>query len=471
MLGGCAPRAGGEPRRQHAQRSPIRSVGVRNEKRFHVGESSLLAMHFPSARQTRVLAAAVTAAVGMVLFSIDPVAATQDSKAVDTTLPESTIPAGKGRAAPSVPATGSTLPPAPGVYKLVAAGRAEQPVALAVRPADKAIYIAEKTGRVRPLVNGKVGAPVLDLSPVVSTTNEQGLLGLVFHPTDQTKLYVDYTDRKGSVVVSEFTTNQPESGQPIAVNGNSQRVLFRITKQFNEHNAGTMAFDKSGALLIGVGDGGGAGDPQNNGQRTDVLLGKVLRVIPTPTDGNPYGIPVDNPFAPKSSKPQVTGNKKPPRPEIFAFGLRNPWRVSVDLATGDVWVPDVGQASVEEINRIPKGVGGQNFGWRNREGKSAFKGARPPGSVEPLFDYPHADKRCAVVGGHVYRGKALPALVGWYLFADVCSGEVMALDPRNKWRATSLGVTLSYATAFGEGPDGEPWLMSFEGPIARLVKR
>jgi glucose/arabinose dehydrogenase len=392
-------------------------------------------------------------------------------RSADTSLPESTVAPGKGRTAPSLPNTGSTLPPAPGVYKLIAAGKAEQPTVLAIRPADKVVYIAEKTGRVRPLINGKVGAPVLDLSSVVSTTNEQGLLGLVFHPRDSTKMYVDYTDKKGAVVVAEFTTNEPVAGQAVAVNGNSQRVLLRISKPFNEHNAGTLVFDKTGALLIAIGDGGGSGDPQNNGQRTDVLLGKVLRILPTATEGKPYGIPSDNPFAASSSKPKLGGNQKPPRPEIFAFGLRNPWRISIDLPTGDVWVPDVGQASVEEINRIPQGVGGQNFGWRNREGKSIYKGAKPPGAVDPVHAYAHADKRCAVVGGYVYRGKGLPALVGWYLFADVCSGEVMALNPRDKWRASSLGVILSYPTAFGEGADGEPWLLSFEGAIARLAPR
>ncbi len=389
-----------------------------------------------------------------------------------TTGPEITVPLGKGRTGPQGTDTGTTLPAAPGGYKVVAAGRADQPVAIAVRPADKAMYVAEKTGRVRPLRDSKVGPPVLDLSPIVSTTNEQGLLGIVFHPTSETRMFVDYTDKKGNVVVAEFTTNKPAAGQPIAVDGNSQRVLFRIAKPFNEHNAGTITFDKSGALLIGIGDGGGSGDPQNNAQRTDSWLGKVLRIIPDQTAGKPYAIPTDNPFFSNSTTPTLSGNQKPPRQEVFAYGLRNPWRISVDLLTGDIWVPDVGQSSFEEINRFKPSATAPNFGWRNREGKSGYKrGARPDGALDPLYDYPHADGRCAVVGGFAYHGKALPALAGWYLFADVCSGQIMALDPRNKWRATSLGTVLTYPTAFAEGPDGEPWLMSFEGPIARLVKR
>ncbi len=387
-----------------------------------------------------------------------------------SSVPDDSIPAGKGRTAPGSQESGTTLPSAPGTYRLASMGRADQPLAVVIRSFDSMAYVVEKTGRVRPLRNGKAEAPVLDLSPVVSTTNEQGLLGLVFHPTDPTRLFVDYTDRRGAVTVSEFTTNKPLAGQPIAVDGGSQRVLLKIAKPLNEHNAGTIVFDRTGALLIGIGDGGGSGDPGNNAQRTDVLLGKVLRILPDPRGTKPYGIPTDNPFA-AAAAPVLGSNRKPTRPEIFAFGLRNPWRLSVDRATGDVWVPDVGQSKVEEINRVPKGIGGQNFGWRNREGTSPYTGGRPPKAVEPVHAYAHADGRCAVVGGFVYRGKALPALVGWYLFADVCSGELMALDPRNSWRATSLGITLSYPTAFAETADGEPLIMSFEGPIARLTTR
>ncbi len=420
--------------------------------------------------------ASVAAGLALVILATSTVATpdrtgAQTSSSVissTTTVTEETVPAGKGRSAPGLPETGTTLPAAPGKYRLVSVGRADQPLAVVVRPFDAMAYVVEKTGRIRPLRNGKAEAPVLDLSPVVSTTNEQGLLGLAFHPTDPTRLFVDYTDRRGAVTVSEFTTNKPAAGQPIAVDGASQRVLLKVAKPFNEHNAGTIVFDRTGALLIGIGDGGGSGDPSNNAQRTDVLLGKVLRIIPDAQGSKPYAIPADNPFA-GSATVVLGSNRKPPRQEIFAIGLRNPWRISVDRVTSDVWVPDVGQAKMEEINRIPKGIGGQNFGWRNREGTAPYTGGRPPKSVEPVHAYAHADGRCAVVGGFIYRGKALPALVGWYLFADVCSGELMALDPRSSWRAKSLGVTLSYPTAFSETAEGEPLVMSFEGPIARLT--
>ena len=426
-------------------------------------------MHFPAK-------AAVIAVLMLITVVIPTTAQTNgDSGTTSSTAPpssgssEDTIPTGKGRTAPGSSESGTTLPPAPGTYRLAGIGRADQPLAVIIRPADSMAYVVEKTGRVRPFRNGKAEAPVLDLSTIVSTTNEQGLLGLAFHPTDPTRLFVDYTDRKGAVTVSEFTTNKPAAGQPIAVDGSSQRVLLKIAKPFNEHNAGTIVFDRTGALLIGIGDGGGSGDPNNNAQRTDVLLGKVLRINPEATADKPYGIPADNPFA--KSTPVLGSNQKAARPEIFSFGLRNPWRISIDRATGDVWIPDVGQSKAEEINRAPKGVGGQNFGWRNREGALPYSGGRPPKAVEPVHSYLHADGRCAVAGGFVYRGKGLPLLVGWYLFADVCTGEVMALDPRNAWKAKSLGVRLSYPTAFAETLDGEALLMSFEGPIAKLVAR
>jgi glucose/arabinose dehydrogenase len=426
-----------------------------------VSESSVLEMKRSEFAPQRLFAGRLLAALLAASLIVAGVA-------VAATDPGGTVPEGKGRSVPSLPTTGTTLPPAPGIYRLAPAGRAEQPLAIVVRPHDRSVYVVEKIGRVRHWRANAVGPTVLDLRSVVSTTNEQGLLGLAFHPTDPTRMFVDYTDRNGSIVVSEWRTDSPTDGTPLAVTPGTERVLFSIKKPFNEHNAGTIVFDQSGALLIGIGDGGGSGDPKNNAQRPDVLLGKVLRILPDPADGKPYGIPADNPFA--AAAPKLQGNQQRPRAEVLALGLRNPWRISVDRTTGDVWVPDVGQSKFEEINRIPKGAGGQNFGWRNREGRQSFKGGRPKGAVDPLFDYAHADNRCAVVGGFVYRGAAMPQLVGWYLFADVCSGEVMALNPKG-WKPASLGLKITYATAFGEGPDGEPWLTSFEGPIARLVPR
>jgi glucose/arabinose dehydrogenase len=225
-------------------------------------------------------------------------------------------------------------------------------------------------------------------------------------------------------------------------------------------------------LYIAIGDGGSSGDPKGNAQRTDVLLGKVLRIDPKPSAGLPYSIPPENPFAGRGASSLGTVKTVKARPEIIAFGLRNPWRATVDAETGDVWIPDVGESSVEEINRIPTGSRSAfNFGWSLREGRQSFKGPRPKNSVEPVFDYPHADGRCSVVGGVVYRGSAIPALQGRYVFGDVCSGRIQVLDDPmpGRGRASDLGARVSYLTSFGVGPDGELVATSLEGGLYRIV--
>ncbi len=380
-----------------------------------------------------------------------------------TTVPQ-TVPEGKGRSAPEAGTDIAKIAAAPFSVKLGLVAQVENPLAVIQRPGDETIYVIEKPGRIRAIRKGVLDlTPLLDQVSRTSSKNEQGMLGLAFHPTDDKRAFIDYTDLKGSVVVSEFAFDG-KTFDPA-----SERVLLRVPKPFNEHNAGTIVFDRSGALLIGIGDGGGAGDPQNNGQRTDVLLGKVLRIIPDPDTktGLPYSIPASNPFA-KDTR-ALGSNRAKALPEIFAYGLRNPWRISIDRQTGDIWVPDVGQATQEEINRIPAGTSGQNFGWRNREGSITFKGPRPPKSVDPVYDYSHTNGRCAVVGGFAYRGKAIPKLVGWYVFSDVCSGQIMALKPGKKYQPYTLGAKLSYITAFGEDASGELWATSFEGSVAKML--
>ncbi len=398
--------------------------------------------------------------MGVSLLSLS---ATAQDESGNTTVPQ-TVPTGRGRVGPQTGTTGTTLPPAPFGVRALLVAQTDEPIGVVQRTGDDTVYVIDKPGRIRALRKGVLdAAPVVDISGRVLNDNEQGLLGLAFHPTSDKRVFLDYTDRKGMATVSEFSFNGT------TIDSTSERVLLKIAKPFAEHNAGTLLFDKTGALLIGLGDGGGAGDPQNNGQRTDVLLGKVLRILPDPNGKVPYSIPPDNPFA-KDTRP-LGSNKPLPRPEIFAFGLRNPWRISIDRGTGDVWVPDVGQARQEEINRIPAGTAGQNFGWRMREGTIAFKGPRPSGAVEPVYDYAHTDGRCAVVGGFVYRGKAIPKLVGWYVYGDVCSGQIMALKPGKKYTPYSLGEKITYLTAFGEGNDGELWATSFEGFVARIVAK
>lgn len=361
----------------------------------------------------------------------------------------------------SAASTGTTLPPGPIRVAAQQVAEADQPIALVPRVGDDAMYVVEKEGRIRILRDGAIEpGVVLDIRARVDSTNERGLLGLAFPPKRDDVLYLDWVDLRGHVIISEL----PFDGQKADMS--RERRLLDIPKPFNEHNAGSIFFGTDGMLYIPIGDGGGGGDPLNNAQRTDVLLGKILRIDPRPSATLPYTIPPDNPFA----GPGTLGAAKKGRGEVWAYGLRNPWRAGIDPATGDLWIPDVGQSSREEINRMPAGTKGTNFGWRLREGTNTFKGPRPARAVDPVYDYPHADGRCAVTGGAVYRGTAMPALVGSYVFADLCSGRIMALQPtKGRWRAVDLGTSVSYLAAFGVGLDREIWVLSLEGAIGRLV--
>ncbi len=342
--------------------------------------------------------------------------------------------------------------------RLTQVAQASQPLAVVTRTEDKALYIVEKEGTIRAFENGIAHPkPILDIAKLVDSNNERGLLGLAFHPTKRDVMYIDYTDKTGTVIVSEL----PFDG--VEANYSKERRLLSLKKPFNEHNAGTIFFDADGFLYIAIGDGGGSNDKFNNAQRTDSLLGKILRIDPTPSDGKQYSIPKSNPFAVRAL------GAAQQNPEIYAFGLRNPWRASLDQVTGDLWIPDVGQAAVEEINRMPNGQKGWNFGWKLREGSQTGSGPRPRGAIDPVYDYPHKDGRCAVVGGELYRGKAISALIGWYVFSDVCSGRISALRPiGDKWQAVDLGARQSYVTAFGTDQSGELYVTSLEGGVFRV---
>jgi glucose/arabinose dehydrogenase len=348
----------------------------------------------------------------------------------------------------STPTTSTaTSAPSPDRVVLAKVVEVEQPVAMAVRPGEPGFYVAEKTGRVLRVVDGRVQErPVLDLSDRVSTGSEQGLLGLAWSP-DGGFLYVNYTDRSGDTRVVEY-----EGGA-----GGGREVLF-VDQPYANHNGGHLAFTADGRLWIGLGDGGSGGDPQKNAQNLGRLLGKMLRIDPRPRGEQPYGVPPDNPFVGRAGA----------RPEVWALGLRNPWRYSFDRRTGDLWIADVGQNGYEEVNRVATGSkGGENYGWPLREGTHAFRdGAAPPGSVEPVYEYALRDGNCAVVGGYVYRGPRLAALLdGHYLFADSCKGEVMAFSDG---RARSLGLRAAPVGSFGEDAEGEVYVLSLSGGVYRL---
>ncbi|MGH2557194.1 MAG: PQQ-dependent sugar dehydrogenase [Actinomycetota bacterium] len=331
------------------------------------------------------------------------------------------------------------------------------PLALAVRSGDTALYVADKWGPVRAIRDGRLDpTPVLNLTGQVTTGSEQGLLGLAFSP-DGRFMYVNYTDRQGETNVVEYTM---DGGRARAA---SARRVLRIDQPFANHNGGNLAFGPDGYLYIGMGDGGSGGDPLGNGQNPGTLLGKMLRIDPRPAQGRPYGIPPDNPFVGRSDR----------RPEIWASGLRNPWRYSFDRQTGDLWIGDVGQSAREEVDFEPSGSrGGRNYGWNHMEGTVRQSENLPPGLVEPIYEYETGSEgTCAIVGGHVYRGTAIPALHGAYLFSDNCAGQVRALRLQDGRvvQHRALGPEVRSLASFGEDQNGELYVLSLAGGVFRIV--
>ena len=354
-------------------------------------------------------------------------------------------------------------------FRLVKVADLASPVAMAVRANDDSIYVAEKTGRVRRVARGQTASPggvdagaVLDLSTQVSTGGEQGLLGLTFSP-DGSKLYVDYTDRSGDTHVVEYAFRDGQADPSTA------RELLFVDQPFANHNGGEVAFGPDGKLYIGLGDGGSGNDPNNRAQNLSDLLGKILRIDPAPSGGAAYTIPPDNPFAAGQS-----GAKR----EIWMYGLRNPWRFSWDRATKDLWIGDVGQDAVEEIDFLAGGLpGGTNFGWSQVEGSRRVKGANPAGAVLPIFEYSH-DEGCSVTGGYVYRGAKVPSLRGVYVYGDACTGRVWGIVQSGGKQAgqkelvkggdPATSATNFSIASFGEDANGELYLLNLAGTLLRF---
>jgi glucose/arabinose dehydrogenase len=299
--------------------------------------------------------------------------------------------------------------------------------------------------------------PVLDLTGHLSLGGEQGLLGITFSP-DGRYLYADYTDTAGNTPVMQWTWGR-DGAEP-----NSARAILFVRQPYANHNGGQIAFGPDGDLYVGLGDGGSEGDPHHYGQDLGTDLAKILRIRPTPGSPRPYEIPSDNPFVGRSGA----------RPEIWAFGLRNPWRFGFDRTTGDLWIGDVGQDEWEEIDHQRAGSpGGQNYGWSLTEGDHSYNGNTPPSNwARPVYEYSHATGGCAVVGGTVYRGSDVRGLWGAYLFSDNCSGGVAALRLHDG-RVVSergMGVHVSSPSSFGEDGNGELYLLSLaDGGVYRLV--
>jgi glucose/arabinose dehydrogenase len=305
------------------------------------------------------------------------------------------------------------------------------------------LYVVEQGGKIRVVRGGKLqSAPFLDVSRLIVSGSEQGLLGLAFHPNyaSNRKLYVNYTNRGGDTRVVEYRSNGRK-----ALPG-SARVLLSVDQPYGNHNGGMVAFGPDGRLYVGMGDGGSGGDPHGNGQSSGTLLGKLLR------------IDVDKP-----------GSK----PEIAALGLRNPWRFSFDRKSGDLYIGDVGQGALEEIDFVKAGTQQLlNFGWNVYEGRSVFQqGTLGAGKlVQPIAQYSHS-QGCSVTGGYVFRGKGLPRAVGTYFYGDYCSGTIWSLKVVGgvAQSVRTTGFTVPNLTSFGEDADGSLYLVSAGGTIYRLV--
>ena len=372
---------------------------------------------------------------------------------------------------PTEPPLDSTTPPVVGAPQVAAVevSTFERPVDLVPRPGEAALYVVQQTGEVvRWERDGNARRTVLDVGGRLSNAGEQGLLGLAFSP-DGGRAYVDFTASDGTTTIVEYTVAGDGTFDPA-----SERVLLTVGQPYSNHNAGDLAVDEDGLLYVTLGDGGSGGDPQRVAHDPTSLLGSLLRIDPTPAGDRPYSIPPDNPFA---DGPLVGGDGTTIEgaPEVFAWGLRNPWKIAFDPVTGELWIPDVGQNRFEEINVVgpttdrPAGWA-HDFGWSAFEGTNRFNAdvADNGRTTPPVLTYPHGADGCSITGGVPYRGTAIAELAPAFVYSDYCSGVVWALDLAGARNLVLLdgfeGVTAVRADA-----DGEIYVLEAGGRIAQLV--
>jgi len=329
--------------------------------------------------------------------------------------------------------------------------------------ATQRLFVVERTGKIRVVSGGVLQSTAfMDLSAKVSCcAGERGLLGLAFHPSfaSNLRLFAYYTDTNGDIIVAEYTANAART----SASASTERIILQVNHQtYANHNGGWIGFGPDGYLYIATGDGGGGGDPLGNGQNKNTLLGKMLRI--DVNGAQPYAIPPGNPFA-------SSGGAK----EVWAWGLRNPWRDSFDRERHDLYNGDVGQGAYEEIDRAAPAVGGQNYGWNVMEGFSCYNAntCATTGKTLPIAAYAHGTNDsigCAVTGGYVYRGAGQPALKGHYIFGDYCTGRIWTLyQDENVANLVAQGQFAVNISSFGEAENGEVYLTDLGGTLYRVL--
>lgn len=327
---------------------------------------------------------------------------------------------------------------------------------------DPRLFVVEQPGRIRIVENGRLlERPFLDITSKVGYGGERGLLSVAFHPLYSSNgfLFVNYTDRNGDTRVERYTVSADRS----AADPRSAKLILTIDQPYSNHNGGHNLFGPDGMLYVGMGDGGSQGDPHGNGQNPNALLGKLLRI--NVDRGDPYTVPDGNPYAKGGGKG-----------EIWAIGLRNPWRFAFDKSTGLLYIADVGQDKYEEINIAPAARPGINYGWNAMDGPSCFRSLVCDKNQfqQPAFTYGHDEGNCSIIGGFVYRGRKIPEIAGQYFFADYCGGWVRSVSYSNgrvtalhRWLDSGMGSISS----FGEDGQGELYICSSNGRVYRIIKR
>ncbi len=342
-------------------------------------------------------------------------------------------------------------------------GEAERPMVLISKPDGDGFILGERKGRIRNLeVNDdgslSIGETLLDLSDAVSTAGEGGLLGMAFSK-DGSELFINYTAKPMTTRVSSFTFVDGLSDAGLE----NEKEIIEIPQPYPNHNGGHLLVDNNGNLLIGLGDGGAGNDPLGHGQNTSTFHGSILRINPNTPKGTPYIVPSDNPF---------TRDTPGFLPEIFLYGLRNPWRFDFDPFNGDLWIADVGQDRLEEINLLPSDsyTDGANFGWASMEGTLKRLGYKPDVKYhEPIHEYEHGDGRCSIIGGVVVRDGNLEGLEGSFIYSDLCDGKIRALVFNGEqWVDHDLEAFVELPISFTRASDGRIYVLSATGEIFRL---